>query len=277
MSNYTLPSMPPGIRRLTDPASAALSQRHPQSVGSPRNCETCKGQRTFRWYGSGDEIVTYDCDCNEQYLMSRWFWYCGVYPRYQRLGWRDLVRPEFAGLKDYLDYLDNCDAYMDAGLGMMFHGPRGTGKTLIAHLMVKSLIAKGTDAYVTTFEKMIDSYAGGWRDKDQEAWFNQRVRDAGVLLIDDLGRERNKGSGTVGENMLESVIRHRVACQLPTLITTNLDPDADLGSMYGGHTLSLLSECSTACEVDGLDARLDIKTRAKEEIKQGLRRPVVVG
>jgi DNA replication protein DnaC len=177
-----------------------------------------------------------------------------------------------------LEYVENREAYIGRGLGLVLTGSRGTGKTLLANLLVKDLISHGVTCYATTFSDMIESFAEGWRDREVSRWFSQRVRNAQVLLIDDLGRERNKGPESVGDNMLESTIRYRVANNLPTLITTNLT-EADVGTGYGGHTMSLLSEKAIFLPVPGADARKHaVPSRAMKEIRLGInQRPVVIG
>jgi DNA replication protein DnaC len=111
------------------------------------------------------------------------------------------------------------------------------------------------------------------------------VRNAGILFIDDIGREHkpttmNQGKvdtrpGAVRETMLEAVIRQRVANCQPTIITTNLTPD-DVANGYGGHTMSLLTEKTTFVEVTGSDRRREIEVREKRFVLAGMKRPVVV-
>lgn len=270
-----LPPLPPTIRPLKTDESTGLNRRYPASQSTLGNCITCKGTKTFRWYGADNEVVTYECSCADQYLLSRWLWNSGVLPKYQRLGWRDFERlPEDVALA-VAGYLDVIEQAVDNGLGLRISGPKGNGKTLLAHLLIKEIIARGVGVYATSFTQMIDVFAKGWRDDEQGRWFDRRLRDAPVLLIDDLGRERNKGEGSVGENMLETVIRHRVACSMPTIITTNIE-DEHLGAAYGGHTESLLSECSLPLRVSGSDVRQQMLQRMQAEMKQGITRPVVL-
>lgn len=269
-----LPALPAGIRTLTTSESSALNVRYPQSRPTEA-CVTCKGRKTFRWYGPDGAVADYECPCADQYVLSRWLWNSGVLAKYQRLGWRDFERLPDEAATAVLGYLDIVEQAVENGLGLTITGPRGNGKTLLGHLIVKEIIGKGIGCYVTSFTQMIDVYAEGWSNKDQSRWFNRRLRDVPVLFIDDLGRERNRGAGTVGDNMLETVIRHRVACAMPTIITTNIDAD-QIGAAYGGHTESLLSECSIPVRVAGADARASMLDRMQAEIKQGLTRPVVL-
>lgn len=271
-----LPALPEHIRLLRTDESAALDLRYPQSKTSIVNCLTCKGTKTFRWYAPGtSDIVDYECPCTDQYVLSRWLWNSGIQPTYQRLGWRDFERlPDSAAIA-VSNYLDILERAADSGLGLTITGPKGNGKTMLAYLILKEAVAKGLEVYATSFTQMIDTYAEGWRDKALGQWFNRRLRDAPLLFIDDLGRERNKGAGSVGDNMLETVLRHRVGCSMPTIITSNIDAAA-LGEAYGGHTESLLSEVNIPLLVQGADIRRSMLDRRQQEIRDRLTRPVVL-
>jgi DNA replication protein DnaC len=279
---YRLPPLPPTIRPLTTEQTRSLRERFPGLPTGPDQCITCKGRRTFRWYTPGvarslESVVDYECPCEEQFILHRTLLNSGIKETYQRLGWADFERLPDSVATAVADYLEHFEAYVDAGFGLVLWGPKGTGKTLLAYLMVKELLAKGVGVYATTFAEMIDTFAGGWRDKDERAWFNRRVRDASALFIDDLGRERNKGLGSVGENMLEEVTRHRVGRSKPMFITTNPRP-SEVEALYGGHVISLLHECSTTIEFTGNDWRLDRATdRLRFEVANRLTRPIVLG
>lgn len=273
----TLPANPPSVRILTTSESKTLDERYAPARMDPRNCITCGGAKTFRWYTdiSRAEVGDYSCPCGDQYVLSRWLWHSGILLKYQRLSWGDFERLDDRVARQAMEYLDALPQMVSAGLGLTITGPRGNGKTLLAYLILKEAIARGSEVYATSFTQMIDTFADGWRDRASAQWFNQRLRDVEILFIDDLGRERNKGSGSVGDNMLETVIRHRVGCQMPTIITSNID-SAQIGEAYGGHTDSLLSEASVPMSLGGTDVRGSMLERQQQEIRDGLSRPVTL-
>lgn len=275
-SRGALPPLPRGIRLLTTDESRALNDRLRMAAVTVQNCITCHGAKTFRWKDANGQDIDFDCSCEDQYVLHRYLLHCGVMLNYQRLGWADFVHLSEKAATAAAAYFDNRDRYVNAGIGLVLTGKRGNGKSLLAYLLLKQLIGEGVDCYATTFSDMIEAFAAGWQDRASSRWFSRTVRNAGVLLIDDLGRERNKGPESVGDNMLETVVRHRVSCQQPTIITTNLSED-DILSGYGGHTMSLLSERSLIVEVEGPDRREEMRGRTLEEVSQGLTRPVVLG
>lgn len=270
-----LPPLPQAIRLLTSSESQILNERLPMASVTVENCITCHGAKTFLWKDTDGSSALYECPCEDQYVLHRFLLNSGVLLNYQRLGWNDFVHLSAEAATAASDYLDHRDRYVNAGIGMVFTGSRGNGKSLLAHLMLKMLISEGVNCFATTFGDMIDAFAAGWRERSGSRWFSRAVRNAGVLLIDDLGRERHKGPASVGDDMLETVVRHRVSCQQPTIITTNLS-EKEILSGYGGHTMSLLTERSMIVEVTGADRRGEMKERLLTEVKQGLTRPVVL-
>jgi DNA replication protein DnaC len=297
ITRATLPPPPSTIRSLTNEEARVLDSRMPLRPSVAR-CITCHGKRSFRWLDdSRQNEVEYECPCVDQFVLVRYLSHCGIPLNYQRMDWADLTAPEVAGaFAEVATYLDSHEHFINAGFGMVFHGSKGNGKTLLAHLMLKSLIAKGAKVYATTFADLVGEFMGSWKDKDQERWFNRTIRNAGVLYIDDLGREfkadrfggatlteeqrqaqasADNRMGSPKETLLESVIRHRVANCQPTIISTNYTEGEMLGG-YGGHTMSLLAERSTFVEVKGADRRSEMTRRESEYIRRGLTRPVVL-
>lgn len=150
-----------------------------------------------------------------------------------------------------------------------------TGKTLLSTLLLRRMVADGHDVFLTTFQKLIDHYTDGWRDKALATWFASRIRNVSVLGIDDLGRE-NKARLEVVEAMLDELIRARVAAGRPTIITTN-ESVASLRKTYRANVMSLLTESVIMHEFTGGDYRGSAMIDRQQEVRQGLSRPIVIG
>ena len=296
-ARLTLPPNPPGIRMLTNIEALGLNRRSPIATAfPPSNCVTCKGRKWFLWRDKAGQPAEYDCDCDNQYLLFRSLLNSGVPLNYQRLGWADYTALSDDVVGQVGDFLTHRDAFITAGFGLVLHGSRGNGKTLLANLLVKSMIGDGISCYSTTFADMVEAFAGGWRDPEREQWFNNTVRNARVLYIDDVGREYVKDRfgdaaksdeqrqqqamadnrpGSMKETLLESVIRHRVGNSLPTFVSTNFTPE-QITTGYGGHTMSLLGEKSIFIKVTGADSRPDMRLREQDLVIAGMTRPVVI-
>lgn len=279
MSVAHLTPPPPGIRLLRNDEVERLRQRYPKLPATPERCPTCHGKGEFKWWGAEADgerpVVTYKCDCVSQWTLYLYMLNANVGPTYQRLAWSD-VATEQGAIDKVTAYLENAEAYVQAGCGLILYGEMGTGKTLLSTLILKHLLGLGYDGYFTTFSEMIDTYTGGWHDAEEKAWFHRRIKNADVLVLDDVGREyQGRKQSGLPESTFDEVLRHRVASATPTIITTNLDLTR-LQEGYGGNVMSLLHERSTTYRFTGEDFRDTARMRLDEEVQLGLTRPVVL-
>lgn len=276
---HHLPSVPPTLRHLTTVQSEALRE----AIGRPRHrsfCPTCSDDGTFRWYAEGsrdeEDVVTYQCPCSDQFLLHRRFLWSGIMERDQRAAWEDFEAITEEVAEGLARYLDSKDTFVRSGVGMVFWGPTGTGKSLAAALLAKQIVVEGHDVYMQTQEGVVDAFADGWKDRVDRRWFNQRVRNAEVLFIDGVGRERNRSAESVSVSILEQVLQHRSSRDLPTFLVSHETPDA-LARGYGRVTASLLEERSITVRFTGENWRGKVLERKEREGDLGLTRPLVVG
>jgi DNA replication protein DnaC len=275
----TLPPLPPTIRTLSPGSSDRLKRIYPRLWADPnKTCVTCSKNQPvengpFVFLAPGG--VETECDCRSQWRLHRYLLNSGVLLSYQRISWDDVDNQVPAGAIDAIvEYVENAERYVNAGMGLILGGTPGTGKTLLATLLFKRLLENGHDGYFTQFNQLLDAYTAGWQDKDDREWFTRRVANAGVLVIDDIGKE-GKGRENVTNPMFDMVIRSRVADDKPTIITTNYAL-SEMQAGYGGPVMSLLTEACFDHEVTGLDFRERARKRQQEELKAGIVRPVVL-
>lgn len=264
---------------LSEEDSEALSSRYPHlssaggAVGPDQYCPTCEkknvnadGRSMYKWKGEW-----HVCDCELQLQLYKHYLLAGVGVTYQRLDWVD-----FQGDSDAIKlarvYLSKPD-FVERGIGLLFFGEFGVGKTMLANLVLKDLIKRGKSCYGTTFAGMIDMFTAGWRSDAQRAEFGRRILDSDVLLLDDLGREL-KRSTKLSESTFDDVLRTRVQEGRVTLITTNLH-ERELTEGYGAAILSLLKERSMGHGFKGSDFRGKANDRLLQEIMDGETRPLV--
>jgi DNA replication protein DnaC len=266
--------LPPAIRTLSAEDTARLRRRYPDLQMSLQACRTCRGRKVYRAW-NGLDVAEMDCRCEDQFKLHRALLNAGIELNYQRLSWTDCTGVEENILPAVLDYADRADGYVDNGMGLLLHGEKGTGKTLLITLLMKMLLAKGFDIQFVTFQELIDIYTQTWRDTEEKAWFDKRVRNAGILGIDDVGRE-NKGRMEIVESMFDHIIRARVSAARPTLITTNRSMD-EFRTFYQSNVMSLLDESSIKIPFAGEDYRPQLNEMRIREAREGIVRPIVLG
>lgn len=244
-------------------------------------CPTCSGSKEFRWFTQGrdlDSVDLYACPCDDQFRMSRWFLHSGIMDQFQQLGWDDLLHVDGDVLEWSLNYIENHLQMINAGWGVFMTGPSGTGKTLVATLVLKALIAEGVDCYNTAYGTILDSMVSGWKDKADKDWYNSRLLNTSVLLIDGIGRKTSSKDshepGTFAGGALEQVLRHRVERSLPTFITS--DQDAEwIGKSYGQAAQGLLMEQADVFHFSGSSRSADRAALKAEWRKHGIYTPPV--
>ena len=112
---------------------------------------------------------------------------------------------------------------------LTFTGHNQQGKTHLAVAIVNALLTRGEPALVENVPALLDQLRAGYADDEFSARL-VRVKDAPVLVLDDLGAEGQSGAGgayaaTWAQDKLYQIIDHRVVQQLPTIVTTNLTRD----------------------------------------------------
>lgn len=265
-----LPPNPKDCRLLRDPEMERLRSSGLTHWRDPDQCLTCGGAKQFK--GRDGEMV--ECDCLAQWRLYHWLLNAGVNTEYQRLSWDDMTSVNRAAQEAVLGYVEALEYNVRTGRGLiLWSGDTGTGKTLLASVLLKTVMVKGYDGYFTQFNEMIDTFTAGWRDETERAWFIKRIRNAPILVVDDIGKE-SKGRSNSVDAMFDMVMRHRVASGLPTIITTNLTPD-NLKSGYGRFINSLLSEQCEYIEVPGSDYRDRKAQQNAEDARKQIVRPFV--
>lgn len=253
----------------------SLKDRHPglRRVSDP--CITCGDEKTFLTLNRTGEIGEYRCPCREQWILYIHLLNCGLDIGHQRASWDDVdSQVPMSVIDAILAYVDHADAYVRAGLGVIMRGEHGTGKTMLAALLLKNLIQRGHDGYFVSAHDLVNAYTGGWKSESDKRLFN-RYLSAPFLVVDEVGRE-GKGRQAVTDSLFDHLVRRRVAGDKPTIITTNMTME-ELRAGYGGSVMSLLAEHNTEIEVTGADFRGRANERMRKEVDRGASRPLVFG
>lgn len=171
------------------------------------------------------------------------------------------------------------DAALEVAYGkiqnLVLVGPTGLGKTHLAVGIVKHIVARQSEDYEQRKAEMSDRWPSVpvdpmWAnvadlivalkmemsappdDKTAEAMARQLRRHRALIVLDDLGRE--KQSDWTSE-VIYNLVNSRYEERLPTVVTSNLTP-ADLsGSLYWP-VLSRLAEDGVMVNLSGPDWRL---------------------
>lgn len=256
-------------RYLCDAEAERLYRNHPHLGRSYQTyCPTCGKTGVYRWRGA-----EHRCDCEYQLQLHKHYLAAGIGVTYQRLDWDDYVGPKPI-LDQVVNYFDRREQFLRRGMGLYLVGSYGTGKSMLATLLLKELVKEGLTCWATTFAQTVEMFTAGWGDKADKDYFQQKFINSQVLLLDDVGKELRGTRIALAETTFDAILRQRVQAGRTTLITTNMTP-ADLADGYGAAILSLIREKSLELVFGGDDFRIEARDLGVEEILRGETRPIL--
>ena len=162
-------------------------------------------------------------------------------------------------------YAENFQQHLADGMGLLFHGGVGTGKTFLAGCIANAVLAQGYKVKMTNFSTVADEM---WAVPDKAEYIADLARYP-LLILDDLGVERKS---EYMQEMVYKIVNARYVAGAPVIVTTNLTPDeltktADLGYR---RTYDRLIEKCLPIEVDGRSRRRAAAAKTWTAMRQQL-------
>ena len=197
-------------------------------------CKVCGERKQFRIQLSGfEKVVPCICKCRADEIEQerKKDEYEQQMHAIERLKDASMMASKFrdANFSGYRIREENKEAYTlsqnyvkrfremkEKNQGLLFYGPVGTGKSYTAACIANALMEKQTTVIMTSFVKILQDIQG----VSNEANYIQILNSASLLIIDDLGAERNTDYAL---EKVYNVIDSRIRSDKPMILTTNLD------------------------------------------------------
>lgn len=137
--------------------------------------------------------------------------------------------------------------------GICFMGSNGTGKTLLASLILKEAYACRYSCRRITFTQYVGIYTENWGNSDSPSsdLTADDIKNVEFLVLEEIGKEIDS---KVTAPILEDLLRYREDNGLVTIICTNSDVKS-LTARYGESIMSLIAGATTRITLTGTDFR----------------------
>jgi len=148
------------------------------------------------------------------------------------------------------------EQHLDAGHGMWFVGPVGTGKTTLAMLISKAAIQAERSVAIYSLPRLLNLIRDTIGSEESTLELLDQLARVDLLHLDDVGAENT--SDWVLEQ-LYSIVNARYEEERSLVVTTNLYRD-ELAEQIGERTVSRISEmCGDVIPVEGTDRRTEYR------------------
>ena len=117
-------------------------------------------------------------------------------------------------------YVDHWPEAFKRNVGLLFFGDVGTGKSFAAGCIANALLDQDVPVLMTNFPTILSRLSGTFGE--DRAAFLDSLGDYDLLIIDDLGAERNT---EYAMEQMFSIVDSRYRSGKPLIVTTNLKLD----------------------------------------------------
>jgi DNA replication protein DnaC len=153
-------------------------------------------------------------------------------------------------------FTERIDDKLDAGRGLWFMGPVGTGKTTLAMLVSKSALKTGRSVAIYSLPRLLNEIRETHRAERSHLDLLDRLTAVDLLHIDDVGAERT--TDWVLEE-LYSIVNARYEDERSVVITTNILDREALCEQITERTVSRLTEMCDELPLLGHDRRMEAR------------------
>jgi DNA replication protein DnaC len=240
---------------------------------SVKNCEKCSGEG---YIPTGKLIDKHtfeyvDCSCRKDFFKIKKYILANIpkrrfgllrEKRIKRTVINQITNKRVSLYKSVIrGYLKNYEKAKKDGLGLMFFGSSGTGKSTGALYILLNLLNSDVDCYYIYFKDLISLLLGTYEDSSKSPLFKEIIT-VEFLVIDELSLVGRVTPHMVAE--FTSICKQRFEEEKPTLLVSNYQTIDEIFHNFGAPLESLLNEAFIAFKFIGRDLREDKWNYMKE-------------
>lgn len=215
-------------------------------------------------------VVSEECVCIKKFKRYKEYFKAKI----PRIYW-NVTAKNFYGDKKALKfvegYLENIHNAYHQGLGILFHGSNGNGKTSLVNIILKEAVKTKYSVYYTTLQNILNMIMDSFSPDSEKENIRQFLMNVDFLVIDEIGKEhikKNQQGSFFGMVEFEELLRHREGKSKVNLLASNLKPQ-QIEARYGLSISSLFRGSMKLFEVTGADTRKFVKGPSWNKLLKG--------
>ena len=176
------------------------------------------------------------------------YWHC-TFAEMEKRGIPAQIRKEYSQVKTYAAHIKG---HVRSGTGLILKGPVGTMKTSLAVAVLQKCIQDGGSGLFVPMASLLDNIFT-LKERNKEEWlrYEDRIRNTGILVLDDLGAEYHQDWVL---SKVDAIISERYNRMKPIVATTNLS-DGDLKGKYAERIIDRLRATAKVVNFTGKSLR----------------------
>jgi DNA replication protein DnaC len=232
-----------------------------------KHCKLCNGKgyvfnnnRSYRGEVENlDTNVAKECECLQKVKLYRRYKKSNLLTNYYGFDFKKDFITEGPVKKSILGIVDNLEEFKEMGYGLLLHGGKGTGKTMIGTEILKSAIRNGYSAHYDFFPSIIDVFAQRGFEADKAKYaYEKKIASVDFLLLDELGKEvdnhKNFTRSDISRFLEINVLKKR--SNKSTILISNLEGGVDgFQREYGQFVASVIKSKLHPLNLEGMDFR----------------------
>lgn len=203
------------------------------------NCTICKGQRFILV-----EDKRQKCDCvlkfNEEYnLISS-----NIPVAFREATTKDIdrnfIQQNSDNIKRVAEYSKKLSTALEKGFGLYLQGTNGSGKSMLATLILKRALREGYSGYFILLRDLVNASFDSLSNIDVRNDLEKLITETDFLVIDELDKVFNDKNDVV-RSLLEDLFKRRYYSKKPLIVTSNVSK-ADIKAIHGDTVSAIFDE-----------------------------------